>query len=662
MFHQPPEHPPTTDRAWMRATVFQGKAENQGRPIVISVDTLEAAMSEPYSQDMPKDMAPLWAPVTYANNLRRDANVTSISALVIDVDNQCEHHLAPDDVAEALSAENITFCMHSTKSSTQSHPKFRVIVWIDRDITDMSEHRRAMVGLFDLLGRPSGVDLSCWNSGRIYYMPHAGQHYMHHAHRGEPASVDTLTWSVRDDDPLLQRVPTSAPHSVENQKPGRNNALKAQAFAGLCKKKPLDQIAAEVLDYDRRHHSPPLFEDPSEPYFAKAQNPEAAATAFVRSIARTFEHRVAMGQVELKTAQSASPGVSEAHLDITIRNDTDFRRELALPEYVVDGMFARSYLYAVTGHAGTGKTAMALTLAYAVARGDAFMNRQTDRKRVLYLAGENPDDLRKRSAGMRMYLDLEEDIQIDYIPQSVPMAEAVDQIVMTVNTHCQNKGIEYGLVIVDTDVAYYGGSDENDNVERRYHAQCLRRLIDITGKPAVVTLCHPSKGATADTMEPRGGGAFLGEIDCAITMLGSRERVEMEPHMRKFRGEPFDKVAFCIETVELPQYINKLTGKPMTTAIARYLPPKEEEAIEEMIGERQFKVLKHIHQHPDASMRGRILDFEAGFGGNVMKISAATLSRDIAQLKEMEYIKKAVRGFELTRRGKAAVEPKGEIP
>jgi DNA-binding MarR family transcriptional regulator len=132
--------------------------------------------------------------------------------------------------------------------------------------------------------------------------------------------------------------------------------------------------------------------------------------------------------------------------------------------------------------------------------------------------------------------------------------------------------------------------------------------------------------------------------------------------MRKFRGEPFDKVAFCIETVELPQYINKLTGKPMTTAIARYLPPKEEEAIEEMIGERQFKVLKHIHQHPDASMRGRILDFEAGFAGNVMKISAATLSRDIAQLKEMEYIKKAVRGFELTRRGKAAVEPKGEHP
>ena len=42
--------------------------------------------------------------------------------------------------------------------------------------------------------------------------------------------------------------------------------------------------------------------------------------------------------------------------------------------------------------------------------------------------------------------------------------------------------------------------------------------------------------------------------------------------------------------------------------------------------------------------------------GQVMKVSNATISRDIQQLKEMEYIKRAVRGFELTRRGKAAVE------
>jgi len=529
------------DREGVLCTLFQSKTDNQGQRITVSPETFAQAAREPYGADLPKDMAALWAPATFAADTRRDSGVEAVHLLVLDIDNQCEHHVLPEHVREVLEGEDITHVIHATRSSTQSHPKFRLVVWIDRPIEDMTEHRRALVGLFDLLGRPSGVDLSCWNPGRIYYMPHAGQHYFQHAYDGEPLSVDTLCWQIADDDPLLHKLPTTGralPYQGMPQATGRNNALKAQAYAGLCKRKPIAQVVAEVLDYDRKHHSPPLFEDPSEPYLKKGGTPEAAAEALVSSVARTIEHRASMGMVRFESPENASPGLSEG-LDITISNDGDFRQDLTIPEYVVDGMFAKSYLYAVTGHAGTGKTAMALTLAYAVARGDTFMERMTLRN--------------------------------------------------TVNTHCHRHNHDYGLVIVDTDVAYYGGSDENDNVERRYHAQCLRRLIDITGRPAVVTLCHPSKGATAETMEPRGGGAFLGEIDCAITMLGSRECVQMEPH-------------------------------------------------------------------PEASIRARVLDLEAGMMGTVMKVSTATISRDIQQLKEMEYIKRAVRGFELTRRGKAAVE------
>ena len=652
------EQPGNQNRDGVPCTLFQSKTDNKGQRISVSPETFAQAAQDPYSADLPKDMAALWAPATFAADTRRDSGVEAVHLLVLDIDNQCEHHVLPEHVRDVLEAEDITHVIHATRSSTQAHPKFRLVVWIDRPIEDMTEHRRALVGLFDLLGRPSGVDLSCWNPGRIYYMPHAGQHYFQHAYEGEALSVDTLCWQIADDDPLLHKLPTTGralPYQGMPQATGRNNALKAQAYAGLCKRKPIAQVVAEVLDYDRKHHSPPLFEDPSEPYLKKGGTPEAAAEALVSSVARTIEHRASMGMVRFENAQSASPDLSEG-LDITISNDEDFRQELTIPEYVVDGMFAKSYLYAVTGHAGTGKTAMALTLAYAVARGDVFMDRMTLRSRVLYLAGENPDDLRKRSHGMRKHLGHEGSIDIDYIAQSVPMAEAVDMIVNAVNAHCARHDHKYGLVIVDTDVAYYGGSDENDNVERRYHAQCLRRLIDITGRPAVVTLCHPSKGATAETMEPRGGGAFLGEIDCAITMLGSRECVQMEPHTRKFRGEPFDRVSFAIETVELPEFINRLTQKPMTTAIARYLPPKEEEVIEETVGERQHALLRHIARHPEASIRARVLDLEAGMMGQVMKVSNATISRDIQQLKEMEYIKRAVRGFELTRRGKAAVE------
>ena len=72
----------------------------------------------------------------------------------------------------------------------------------------------------------------------------------------------------------------------------------------------------------------------------------------------------------------------------------------------------------------------------------------------------------------------------------------------------------YSLVIVDTSPAYFTGDEENSNTALGHHARSvLRPLTTLQGGPCVIANTHPVKNATNDHLLPRGGGAFLAEVD-----------------------------------------------------------------------------------------------------------------------------------------------------
>src|SRR5215204_2670174 len=66
------------------------------------------------------------------------------------------------------------------------------------------------------------------------------------------------------------------------------------------------------------------------------------------------------------------------------------------PHYQIDGIMQRGYLYALTARTNHGKTAIAMYIAQCVARGVAMHGRAVEQGSVLFLAGENPDDIRAR--------------------------------------------------------------------------------------------------------------------------------------------------------------------------------------------------------------------------------------------------------------------------
>jgi hypothetical protein len=86
------------------------------------------------------------------------------------------------------------------------------------------------------------------------------------------------------------------------------------------------------------------------------------------------------------------------------------------PDYLIDGILQRRFIYAFTGRTGEGKTSVCLRLAAHVAQGTQLGDAAVTQGRVLYLAGENPDDIRMRWILLleQMWLD-ENEVAVDFV-------------------------------------------------------------------------------------------------------------------------------------------------------------------------------------------------------------------------------------------------------
>jgi AAA domain/Bifunctional DNA primase/polymerase, N-terminal len=198
-----------------------------------------------------------------------------------------------------------------------------------------------------------------------------------------------------------------------------------------------------------------------------------------------------------------------------IKSSTEFVKGFVPPDYLVDGLLQRRYCYALTARTGDGKTALALLLAACVDQGIPFGGHPTERGRVLFFAGENPDDIRARWIAMSVAMNFDIDKSNVHF---IPGAFKISGLIVRITKEVQALG-GVSLIIVDTSAAFYEGAEENDNVQQGAHARRLRGLVNLSGGPCVIVNCHPVKNASDDNLNPRGGGAFVAEIDGNLTAL-----------------------------------------------------------------------------------------------------------------------------------------------
>ena len=82
--------------------------------------------------------------------------------------------------------------------------------------------------------------------------------------------------------------------------------------------------------------------------------------------------------------------------DKLIHSSREFVAGFVPPDYLIDGLIQRRYFYSMTAPTGAGKTCVAIRIAAHAALGLSLDGRNVEKVRVLFLAGENPDDVRAR--------------------------------------------------------------------------------------------------------------------------------------------------------------------------------------------------------------------------------------------------------------------------
>ena len=228
-----------------------------------------------------------------------------------------------------------------------------------------------------------------------------------------------------------------------------------------------------------------------------------------------------------------------------VLTDVQFIKDYRPPDYLVDGLVQKGYLYSLTGPTGHGKTPVSMLMACQVARGAPYHGKPVTQGSVLFLAGENSDDIRSRYIAMADHEGFEPgSIPFYFIDGVIDIAAQIPRI-MAEAAHIPN----LSLVVVDTDQAYFLGDEGNSNEQRKAFAQTLRGLLKLPGNPTVLVNCHPTKNACQDNLVPIGGSAFLNEIDGNIMCWSDDRTCVIRPHTSKWRGVAFESFAFELKTI-----------------------------------------------------------------------------------------------------------------
>jgi hypothetical protein len=327
-----------------------------------------------------------------------------------------------------------------------------------------------------------------------------------------------------------------------------------------------------------------------------------------------------------------------------VMTSSAFVQDFVPPDYVVDGLFMRGFFYSFTAMTGAGKTAIALMLAEMMSnrkRRRKLGNRDVEHVRVLYIACENADDVRMRLIGMEHYGRFDvADLDLLIIDSVFDLDRNMDRIVREVTAFG-----DVGCVFIDTSAAMFQGDEENNNMAALAHAKSQRKLTErLPGRPCVIALNHPTKQVQdARNLLPRGGGAYLNEVDGNFTAWAHDERMSVFSWAGKLRGPDFDPIEFRLPLINAPRLIDS-RGRMLPTVVAIVADDNDVREIDERAEFQEQRLLAAMSDNPGKSLD--VLTTVAGWPNRQFTF------RVMKRLEQQKLVTKQGRHYGLTATGK----------
>jgi hypothetical protein len=299
-----------------------------------------------------------------------------------------------------------------------------------------------------------------------------------------------------------------------------------------------------------------------------------------------------------------------------------------------------------------------MRLAAHVAEGLMLAGKEVETGRVLFFAGENPDDVRSRWIMLCEAMNLDhDDVDVVFMPFRVDLSE--EKIRRQIDSEAAENG-PFSLLIVDTSASFYSGDDENDNVKLGKHARMLRTFVDLPGGPTVLVTCHPTKTPNMDNLLPRGGGAFLAEVDGNLVAIKDKAKmlVEISTH-GKFRGPEFAPFPFKLVPATSDRLVDG-KGRLIWSVYAEPISQAQQEEMESWGTQNQDDLLRALLVHSGCSMSelAERLNWKT-INGDLHKVRVQRVMQELAKNKLVE--KRRDNHYVLTKAGTAEAEKVREI-
>jgi len=211
-------------------------------------------------------------------------------------------------------------------------------------------------------------------------------------------------------------------------------------------------------------------------------------------------------------------------------------------------------------------------------------------------------------------------------------------------------------VIIDTSVAYFEGDDENNNVQMGKHARMLRSLAKLPDGPTIIVTCHPTKNADPGDFVPRGGGAFLNEVDTNLVCIKepTTPPIVQLHWRRKVRGIDFAPIPFEL-LYGKTERLTDSKGRLIWTVTARPISDKEQTNQEEQTRRYEDQVLVLMKEKPGLSLAemAKALNWTYSNG----EPHKTRVDRTLRKLQRQKFVKQDRDGWQLTKEGeKVAAE------